>query len=54
MKYYDKNIYEMSNKIEIYVVIICIFIISFVLGYCSVRHENKENETNSINIVSTK
>lgn len=54
MKYYDKYIYEMSNKIELYVVIMCVFLISFILGYCSVRQENTEIKTNSVNIVSSK
>lgn len=33
MKYYDKDIYITSKKLELYITILCTFVVGFVLGY---------------------
>lgn len=47
MKYYDKDIYEKSKRIEMYIVILCTFLIGFILGYYIILSENT-NSTNSV------
>lgn len=38
MKYYDKYIYKQDKKFEAAVVIICAFLIGFMLGYACIDY----------------
>ena len=50
MKYYDKNIYKLENKIKTELIILAVFIISFSFGFfigknednCSIQKLNNE------------
>ena len=38
MKYYDKEIYKQEKKFEMIVIIICVFIIGFIVGYACIDY----------------
>lgn len=43
MKYYDKYIYKQDKKFEAAVVIICAFLIGFMLGYACIDYAINNN-----------
>lgn len=50
MKYYDKYIYKQEKRFEIAIIIICTFIIGFIVGYACIDYAIN-NTNNEINIV---
>ncbi len=48
MKYYDKYIYKQDKKFEAAIVIICAFLIGFMLGYACIDYATNNNVENVI------
>lgn len=48
MKHYDKYIYKQDKKFEAAIVIICAFLIGFMLGYACIDHATNNNVENVI------
>jgi len=47
MKYYDKEIYKQEKKFEAVIIIICTFIIGFVVGYACIDYTIKNSVENN-------
>ena len=48
MKHYDKYIYKQDKKFEAAIVIICAFLIGFMLGYACIDYAINNNVENVI------
>lgn len=44
MKYYDSYIYKQEKRFEIAIIIICTFIIGFIVGYACIDYAINNNE----------